>query len=52
MTFRATNPDDDEFLNVEQRPLEQCVEEILRGDVPDGKTQTAVLKAWYMEQKR
>ena len=52
MTFRATNPDDDEFLNVEQRPLEQFVEEILRGDVPDGKTQTAVLKAWHMEQKR
>ena len=52
MTFRATNLDDDEFLNVEQRPLEQFVEEILRGDVPDGKTQTAVLKAWHMEQKR
>jgi len=51
MTFRAVNPDDDEFLNVEERPLELLVKEILHGDVPDGKTQTAVLKAWCYEQK-
>ena len=50
MTFRATNLDDDEFLNVEERPLKQFVEEVLRGDVPDGKTQTAILKAWHVLQ--
>ena len=50
MTFRATNLDADEFLNVEQRPLSAMVEAVMRGDVPDGKTQAAILKAWYLLQ--
>ncbi len=50
LTFRAANPDADEFLHVEQRPLREMVEAVLRGDVPDGKTQAAILKAWYHEQ--
>ena len=50
LTFRATNPDADEFLNVEQRPLSAMVEAVMRGDVPDGKTQAAILKAWYLLQ--
>ena len=50
LTFRATNPDADEFLNVEQRPLRELVDLILQGGAPDGKTQAAVLKAWYMLQ--
>lgn len=50
LTFRATNPDADEFLNVEQRPLSAMVEEVMRGVVPDGKTQAAILKAWYLLQ--
>ncbi len=48
LTFRAANPDADEFLNVEQRPLDELVEEIMAGGVPDGKTQAAILKAWYL----
>ncbi len=47
LTFRAAHPDADEFLNVEKLPLKTLVDAVLRGDVPDGKTQTAVLKAWY-----
>ena len=46
LTFCATNPDDDEFLHVEQRPLKEMVEAVMRGEVPDGKTQTAILKAY------
>lgn len=45
LTFRAQNPDADEFLHVVELPLNALVDEILRGEVPDGKTQTAVLKA-------
>lgn len=45
-----SNLDADEFLNVEQRPLSALVEEIMAGGVPDGKTQAAVLKAWYLLQ--
>ena len=45
LTFRAPNPDEDEFLHVVELPLNALVDEILRGEVPDGKTQTAVLKA-------
>lgn len=48
LTFRDANPDADEFLNVEQRPLKELVDLILQGGVPDGKTQAAVLKAWYL----
>ena len=52
LTFRATNPDDDEFLNVEQRPLREMVDAVMRGDVPDGKTQTAILKTWLLLQEK
>ncbi len=52
LTFRAANPDADEFLNVEQRPLKELVDLILQGGVPDGKTQSAVLKAWYLLQEQ
>jgi len=51
LTFCATNPDDDEFLHVEQRPLKEMVEAVMRGEVPDGKTQTAILKTWYYLQE-
>lgn len=52
LTQSASHPDEDEFLHVETRPLDTLVEQILRGEIPDGKTQTAVLKAWYLEQAR
>ena len=39
--------DDDEFVGVEKMPLEELVAEIMKGNIPDGKTQTAILKAYY-----
>ena len=50
LTQSAAHPDDDEFLHVEARPLAELVQDILRGSIPDGKTQAAVLKVWYLEQ--
>lgn len=52
LTFRAANPDADEFLHVEQRPLNELVKDIMAGGVPDGKTQAAVLKAWNILQEK
>ena len=37
--------DDDEFLDVELVPLEKLVEMVMAGEIPDAKTQIAVLKA-------
>lgn len=37
--------DADEFLNVEKIRLEDLVEDVMSGKIPDGKTQLAVLKA-------
>ena len=48
MTLCETNLDEDEFLHVEQRPLREVVEAVMRGEIPDGKTQTAILKAYYL----
>ncbi len=38
--------DDDEFLDVVKIPIKDLVEMILRGEVPDGKTQAAVLRVY------
>jgi ADP-ribose pyrophosphatase len=43
-----TNLDADEFLHVEQRPLAEVVSQVMRGEIPDGKTQTAILKTWNL----
>jgi len=48
MILRETKPDEDEFLHVEQRPLQQVVEAVMRGEISDGKTQTAILKAYFL----
>jgi len=52
LTQSAAHPDDDEFLHVEARPLAELVQDVMRGNIPDGKTQVAVLKAWYLEQAK
>ena len=39
-----SSPDDDEFLNVIKIPLEKAVEMVLNNQIPDSKTQIAVLK--------
>ena len=40
--------DDGEFLNVEFVPLEDLVRQVLAGEIPDLKTQAAVLRAYMM----
>lgn len=46
LTLEEQKLDDDEFLGVEKMPLEDFVNEIMKGNVQDGKTQAAVLKAY------
>lgn len=45
LCFGKQNLDEDEELNVEKYPLEELVREVMAGNIPDGKTQTAILKA-------
>ena len=52
MTAGEVDPDEDEFLELVEIPLEELVDMILRGEVEDAKTQAAVLKVWAMKQKR
>lgn len=44
LTAGDTAPDEDEFLFTERVPLCELVEKVLRGEIEDGKTQTALLK--------
>lgn len=44
--------DADEFLNVKKVPIEKLVDEIMKGNIPDGKTQTAILKAYMLLNKK
>ena len=39
-----TNPDEDEFVEVEAIPLDRAVEMVLHNEIPDAKTQVLVLK--------
>ncbi len=43
--------DPDEFLANSKIGLEDLVQKIIDGEIPDGKTQAAVLKVWAMKKK-
>lgn len=43
--------DEGEFLNVEKIPLKKAVEMVLNNEIPDSKTQTAVLKTAMLFDK-
>ena len=45
------HPDEDEFLDVELIALQDLVRQVLAGEIPDAKTQIAVLKAAAYERK-
>ena len=51
LTFGECDLDEDEFLDVVRIPLEELVDMILAGQVPDAKTQAAVLKVWALKQR-
>ena len=52
LTFHNQHTDEDEFLRVERIPLKTLVDQVLSGEICDGKTQTAILKTWLLEQNR
>lgn len=39
------NLDEDEFLNIEEIPLNELVTQVMNGNITDGKTQICILKA-------
>ncbi len=45
LTQGQAHPDPNEFLDVEKRPLQELLDMTMRGEIPDGKTAIAVLKA-------
>ena len=48
LSFGETDPDDDEFLNVKKIPLEKAVDMIMKGEIKDAKTLTAIFKVERM----
>ena len=44
--------DEDEFVNVEKVPLRELIDRVMAGEIKDGKTQTALLKAFLYLQNR
>ena len=51
LSYGESNPDDDEFLTLEKIPLKRAVEMVMAGQLPDSKTQIAVLKLWKLRQE-
>ncbi len=50
LSFGDTKLDEGEFLRTQRVPLDTLVDMILRGEIKDAKTQTAVLKAKLMKE--
>ena len=50
-SYHAQQLDEDEFLNVERIPLEKAVEMVMNHEIPDAKTQVAVLKTAVLLNK-
>lgn len=44
LDFGECDPDDDEFIDVVQIPIDEMVDRVMTGEILDGKTQLAVLK--------
>lgn len=51
LDFSSQNLDEDEFLDVVRIPFEKAVEMIINNEIPDAKTQVAILKAKMILQK-
>ncbi len=47
LTFGKQELDEDEFLNVEKIPLDKAFEMVMNNEIPDGKTQAAILKTYH-----
>lgn len=51
LSFGDTDPDEDEFLQIDRIELDKAVNMVLNGEIPDGKTQALVLKVAALLQK-
>ena len=51
LTPGSTDLDEDEFLYTERVPLRPLCEMVLRGEIEDGKTQTALLKTLLLKKE-
>lgn len=52
LTFGVQELDEDEFLEIFTLPLEKAVEMVMANEIPDGKTQLAILKTKaYIEKE-
>ena len=51
LSFGDTDFDDDEFIEIVKIPIKKLVEMIMNGEIRDAKTQTAVLKVYYILQQ-
>ncbi|MBR6808178.1 MAG: NUDIX hydrolase [Clostridia bacterium] len=45
LSFGENDLDSDEFLEVFKMPLNEAVDAVMKGEIPDGKTQCAILRA-------
>ncbi len=52
LDFGETDFDDDEFIETVKIPLDKLVDMIMNGEVPDGKTQAAVMRAGLALSRR
>ena len=52
LTFGDTDPDEDEFIETVRIPLDELVDMVMRGEVPDAKTQVAALRARKLLSER
>ncbi len=51
LSFTDTEYDEGEFIEIVRIPLPELVEMIMRGEIEDAKTQTAILKVWNLKNK-
>ncbi len=48
LSFGEQDLDEDEFLDIVKIPLEKAYKMVINDEIPDAKTQIAILKAWEM----
>lgn len=51
LSFGEQSLDEDEFLNIEKIPLEEAVKMVMSNEIPDGKTQAAIVKTYLKVTK-
>lgn len=52
LSYGAQQPDEDEFLDVIKIPLEKAIEMVMSDKLKDSKTQIALLKTWFLVNKK